>query len=75
MFLACSSMLVHCFNPETSLLGEAAFVLCLDAVGAKENNLYLHVSKPPKEGSAGEIFMKVKAKKKNKKKLAQYNAI
>ncbi|XP_068693928.1 BOS complex subunit ncln-like isoform X2 [Montipora foliosa] len=37
-------------NPEASVLSEVDFVLCLDSIG-KTDNLFLHVSKPPKEGS------------------------
>lgn len=40
---------------EGSLLQEAAFVLCLDSLAATED-LYLHVSKPPKDGSPGARF-------------------
>jgi hypothetical protein len=36
-----------------------SFVLCLDTLG-NTDKLNLHVSKPPKEGSAGAIFLKVK---------------
>jgi len=41
----------------SDLLANVDFVLCLDTVG-KESPMKLHVSKPPKEGSAGEIFLK-----------------
>lgn len=37
-------------NPETSVLSEVDFVLCLDSI-SKTDNLFLHVSKPPKEGT------------------------
>lgn len=37
-------------SAEISLLAEADYVLCIDAIG-KGQNLNLHVSKPPKEGS------------------------
>lgn len=37
-------------NPETSVLSEVVFVLCLDSI-SKTDNLFLHVSKPPKEGT------------------------
>ncbi|XP_072038125.1 BOS complex subunit NCLN-like isoform X2 [Amphiura filiformis] len=37
-------------STETTLLSDVSYVLCLDSVGA-EDNLHLHVSKPPKEGS------------------------
>jgi len=38
-------------------LANVDFVLCLDSIG-KNTNLKLHVSKPPKEGSPGDIFLK-----------------
>lgn len=41
----------------SDLLANVNFVLCLDSLG-KGAPLKLHVSKPPKEGSAGEIFLK-----------------
>ncbi|XP_073242731.1 BOS complex subunit NCLN-like [Porites lutea] len=37
-------------NPETSVLSDVDYVLCLDSIG-KTDNLFLHVSKPPKEGT------------------------
>lgn len=40
---------------ESSLLADAAYVLCLDTIG-QTSDLHLHVSKPPKEGSAGGEF-------------------
>lgn len=40
---------------ETSLLTDVSFVLCLDAIGASDE-LYLHVSKPPKDDSSGANF-------------------
>ncbi|KAK6188823.1 hypothetical protein SNE40_004921 [Patella caerulea] len=42
---------------DTNVLTDAAYVLCLDMLGA-DNSLHLHVSKPPKEGSAGAEFLK-----------------
>ncbi|XP_046999484.1 nicalin [Schistocerca americana] len=42
---------------ETSIIQEASYVLCLDSV-ASNSNLYLHVSKPPREGSQGYLFFK-----------------
>ncbi|CAH1797520.1 unnamed protein product [Owenia fusiformis] len=42
---------------ESSLLQDVQFVLCLDTLGSS-NNLNLHVSKPPKEGSAAASFVK-----------------
>ncbi|XP_057333413.1 BOS complex subunit ncln [Microplitis mediator] len=40
---------------EGSVIQDAAYVICLDAVSLT-NNLYLHVSKPPKENSFGYLF-------------------
>jgi len=39
-------------SSEFSLLAEAEYVLCIDAIG-KGTDLNLHVSKPPKEGTQG----------------------
>lgn len=39
-------------SSEISLLAEADYVLCIDAIG-QSDGLNLHVSKPPKEGSQG----------------------
>ncbi|XP_055930625.1 BOS complex subunit ncln-like [Argiope bruennichi] len=44
-------------SSDASLLPDALYTLCLDSVG-DEDNLYLHVSKPPKEDSPGDIFYK-----------------
>jgi hypothetical protein len=41
----------------SDLLANVDFVLCLDSVG-RAAPLKLHVSKPPKEGSAGEVFLR-----------------
>lgn len=41
----------------SDLLTNVDFVLCLDSLG-KDTPLKLHVSKPPKEGSAGEVFLR-----------------
>jgi len=41
----------------SDMLANVDFILCLDSL-AKDSALKLHVSKPPKEGSAGDIFMK-----------------
>ena len=46
------------FLIESSLLTDVAYVLCLDSLG-KSDNLFLHVSKPPKEGTAGHILQQV----------------
>lgn len=37
-------------NPETSVLSDVDYVLCLDSIG-KTDHMFLHVSKPPKEGT------------------------
>ncbi|XP_041365252.1 nicalin-1-like [Gigantopelta aegis] len=44
-------------NQESSLMLDVAYVLCLDTIGSTDQ-LRLHVSKPPKEESAGGIFLK-----------------
>lgn len=45
-------------NVESDLSSNVKYVLCLDALGGSEDkdNIYLHVSKPPKEGSTGHSF-------------------
>ncbi|KAK2164437.1 hypothetical protein LSH36_63g03013 [Paralvinella palmiformis] len=42
-------------SSENSLLSDVSYVLCVDAIG-NGDSLYLHVSKPPKPGSAGHTF-------------------
>jgi len=42
---------------EAGLLSDVAFVICLDTLGAGDD-LYAHVSKPPKAGSATELLIK-----------------
>ncbi|KAJ4437025.1 hypothetical protein ANN_17158, partial [Periplaneta americana] len=42
---------------EGSLIQDASYILCLDAV-ASSSSLYLHVSKPPREGSPGALLFK-----------------
>ncbi|KZC07749.1 Nicalin-1 [Dufourea novaeangliae] len=42
---------------EGSVIQDAAYVICLDTVSTG-NNLYVHVSKPPKENSTGGLFYK-----------------
>ncbi|XP_063242605.1 BOS complex subunit NCLN [Bacillus rossius redtenbacheri] len=42
---------------EGSVIQDASFILCLDTV-ATDNVLYLHVSKPPRDGSPGGNFYK-----------------
>ncbi|GFT29932.1 nicalin-1 [Nephila pilipes] len=44
-------------SSDASLLPDALYTLCLDSIG-NDDNLYFHVSKPPREGSAGDIFYK-----------------
>ncbi|XP_075217184.1 BOS complex subunit NCLN [Lycorma delicatula] len=44
-------------SADGSILQEASFVICLDTV-TSGNSLYLHVSKPPREGSALAQFHK-----------------
>ncbi|XP_042567605.1 nicalin-1-like isoform X2 [Cyprinus carpio] len=45
-------------HTDSSLLQDnVAFVLCLDTLG-NSDNLYLHVSKPPKEGSPQHVLLK-----------------
>lgn len=43
---------------ESTSLQNIEFVLCLDAIG-KGNDLYMHVSKPPKDGTSLAIFYKL----------------
>nr|XP_012223073.1 PREDICTED: LOW QUALITY PROTEIN: nicalin [Linepithema humile] len=42
---------------EGSIIQDAAYVICLDTVSVSDN-LYVHVSKPPKENSSGGLFYK-----------------
>ena len=44
---------------DVSLLPDVDYVICLDAIGLG-NSLNLHVSKPPKEGSAGYALVEVR---------------
>ncbi|XP_033634705.1 nicalin-1-like [Asterias rubens] len=44
-------------STESSLLSDVSFVLCLDSIAATDN-LFLHVSKPPKEGSISHQIFK-----------------
>lgn len=43
-------------STESSLLQDSAYTLCLDTLG-QGSGLYLHVSKPPKDGSSGALLM------------------
>ncbi|EEC15140.1 Nicalin-1, putative, partial [Ixodes scapularis] len=48
-------------SSEGSLLADSLFTMCLDSIGSGDE-LYLHVSKPPKEGSAAaRLFARVGA--------------
>lgn len=44
-------------SPDGNLLTDVAYVLCLDSLGDSDQ-LFLHVSKPPKEGTPGHTFLK-----------------
>ncbi|CAG9766261.1 unnamed protein product [Ceutorhynchus assimilis] len=44
-------------SSEGSLIQEASFVMCLDTLAASDT-IFMHVSKPPKEGSASSMFYK-----------------
>lgn len=44
-------------SSEGSLLPDSLYTLCLDTIGT-DDSLFLHVSKPPKEGSSGLFFFK-----------------
>lgn len=41
---------------DSNLLSDVAYVLCLDSIGSSDD-LYLHVSKPPREDTPGGIFV------------------
>ena len=43
---------------DSNLLNDVAYVLCLDSIGTSDN-LYLHVSKPPREDTPGGILLQV----------------
>lgn len=58
-------------SAEISLLAEADYVLCIDAIGNGEN-LKLHVSKPPKEGTQGYLLIQVKLNVKPSAKLVLF---
>ena len=47
-----------CVLTETSVLSDVDYVLCLDSI-AKTDNLFLHVSKPPKEGTPAFALVEV----------------
>ena len=40
------------------MLSDVDYVLCLDSIG-KTDNLFLHVSKPPKEGTSAFALVEV----------------
>ncbi|KAJ8303862.1 LOW QUALITY PROTEIN: hypothetical protein KUTeg_017445 [Tegillarca granosa] len=44
-------------SSDTNILSDVAYVLCLDTLGSSDD-LYLHVSKPPRDDSAGGTFLK-----------------
>lgn len=45
---------------ENTSLQNIEFVLCLDGIGkGNSNDLYMHVSKPPKEGTSLNVFYKI----------------
>ena len=44
------NLIYNCLISESTLLSDVAYVMCLDSIGA-EDNLFLHVSKPPREGT------------------------
>lgn len=48
----------NAFLADSNLLSDVAYVLCLDGIG-KSDEMYLHVSKPPKEDSPGHHFLQV----------------
>ena len=54
------SDLLHdlCVLTETSVLSDVDYVLCLDSIG-RTDNLFLHVSKPPKEGTPAYALVEV----------------
>lgn len=43
---------------ESGLLSDVAYVMCLDSVGSG-SQLFMHVSKPPKNDSAVDFLLKV----------------
>ncbi|XP_046399223.1 nicalin [Ischnura elegans] len=53
----------HLDASDSTLLQDSMFVLCLDSLGSMSSNqnhtLYMHVSKPPKEGSPASQFFQV----------------
>lgn len=48
----------HLDSSESNLLSESLFTVCLDSLSDSENTngLFMHVSKPPKEGTSAAIF-------------------
>jgi len=51
------SAVVSCVA-ESGLLSDVAYVVCLDSIGSG-SELFVHVSKPPKNDSAVDFLMKV----------------
>ena len=43
---------------ESALLSDVAYVMCLDSIGSG-SELFVHVSKPPKNDSAVDFLLKV----------------
>ena len=50
MYITCSTQLF--LFTDNSVLNEVDYVLCLDSIGGSDE-LFMHVSKPPKENTAG----------------------
>lgn len=58
MFLLCTSYgLMHIYT-DTSLLSDVLYAVCVDSIG-QPGGLYMHVSKPPKEGTPVDMFYQV----------------
>ena len=55
------NLLIFLLLTETSVLSDVDYVLCLDSI-AKTDQLFLHVSKPPKEGTPAFALVEVKCK-------------
>ena len=55
------NLLIFLLLTETSVLSDVEYVLCLDSI-AKTDQLFLHVSKPPKEGTPAFALVEVECK-------------
>jgi len=44
---------------EFPYLNQVESVICLDSIASQSSNLYIHISKPPKEGSANHQLIQV----------------